>query len=126
MSSEQQPGPLVIIGGAEDREGDCLVLREFVRAAGGVKANIAVMTAATEFPEEVGETYSNAFQRLGAETVNLVHTDRRDDAEAEHNLRYAEEATGIFFTGETSLGLWSSLKAPASIASSTVATGQVW
>lgn len=99
MSSEQQPGPLVIIGGAEDREGDCLVLREFVRAAGGVKANIAVMTAATEFPEEVGETYSNAFQRLGAETVNLVHTDRRDDAEAEHNLRYAEEATGIFFTG---------------------------
>lgn len=99
MNNEQQPGPLVIIGGAEDREGDCVVLREFVRAAGGVKANIAVMTAATEFPAEVGETYARAFQRLGAETVNLVHTDRRDDAEAEHNLRYAEEATGIFFTG---------------------------
>ncbi len=99
MGTEQQSGPLVIIGGAEDREGDCLVLREFVRAAGGVNANIAVMTAATEFPEEVGETYEKAFTRLGAKVVNLVHTGRRDDSEASHNLRYAEEATGIFFTG---------------------------
>jgi cyanophycinase len=94
-----EPGLLVIIGGAEDREGDCLVLREFVRAAGGVKANIAVMTAATEFPEEVGETYTNVFKRLGAKTVNLIHTEHRDDSETDHNLRYAEEATGIFFTG---------------------------
>jgi cyanophycinase len=31
---EQQLGSLVIIGGAEDKEGDCLVLREFLRAAG--------------------------------------------------------------------------------------------
>jgi cyanophycinase len=99
METEQQAGPLVIIGGAEDREGDCLVLREFVRAAGGVNANIAVMTAATEFPEEVGETYEKAFTRLGAKVVNLVHTRRRDDSEADHNLRYAEAATGMFFTG---------------------------
>ena len=31
MGTEQQLGTLVIIGGAEDREGDCAVLREFVR-----------------------------------------------------------------------------------------------
>ncbi len=99
MDTQQQPGPLVIIGGAEDREGDCVVLREFVRTAGGVNANIAVMTAATEFPKEVGETYERAFKRLGAKVVNLVHTDHRDDSEDETNLRYAQEATGYFFTG---------------------------
>jgi cyanophycinase len=95
----QAPGPLVIIGGAEDREGDCVVLREFVRVAGGVNANIAVMTAATGYPEEVGETYNQAFKRLGAKVVNLVHTEHRDDSEDEYNLRYAQEATGFFFTG---------------------------
>jgi cyanophycinase len=99
MGTEQQPGTLLIIGGAEDRKGDCIVLREFIRAAGGIKANIAVMTAATGFPKEVGEEYTQVFKRLGAATVNLVHTECREDSEREKNLRYAEEATGIFFTG---------------------------
>ena len=34
MGAESNRGALVIIGGAEDREGDCVVLREFVRASG--------------------------------------------------------------------------------------------
>lgn len=55
MGTDSTKGPLVIIGGAEDRDGDCMVLREFVRAAGGVKAHIAVMTAATSLPKEVGD-----------------------------------------------------------------------
>jgi cyanophycinase len=60
---------LVIIGGAEDKEGDCQILREFVRRAGGTKARIAIMTAATELPREVGENYIRVFERLGAEDV---------------------------------------------------------
>lgn len=99
MGTEQNPGPLVIIGGAEDREGDCLVLREFVRAAGGVKAHIAVMTAATSLPEEVGEDYIRVFERLGADAMELVHTEQRDDSERENSLKKVERATGIFFTG---------------------------
>src|SRR5205823_5644639 len=35
MRSPRTPGPLVIIGGAEDKKGDCTILREFVRLAGG-------------------------------------------------------------------------------------------
>ncbi len=99
MGTEQKSGPLVIIGGAEDREGDCLVLREFLRAAGGVKAHIAVMTTATSLPEEVGEDYIRVFERLGAEAVELVHTEQREDSERESNLKKVERATGIFFTG---------------------------
>jgi cyanophycinase len=92
-------GQLVIIGGAEDKDADCTVLREFVRCAGGTKAKIAVMTAATSLPGEVGEDYIRVFERLGVESVRVVDTDRRDDAEREENLRTVEEATGAFFTG---------------------------
>lgn len=99
MGTEQQLGALVIIGGAEDKEGDCVVLREFVRAAGGVDAEIAVMTAATSLPGEVGDEYIRVFERLGAKRVDVVHTDRREDSEREDNLEKVKEATGIFFTG---------------------------
>ncbi|MBE9111039.1 cyanophycinase [Nodosilinea sp. LEGE 07298] len=98
-TEQQQPGPLVIIGGAEDKEGDCLVLREFIRAAGGVNARIAVMTAATSLPGEVGDEYIRVFERLGAESTEVVHTERREDAEREDGIRKVSEATGIFFTG---------------------------
>ena len=99
MGTERTRGALAIIGGAEDREGECVVLREFVRAAGGVKAHIAVMTAATSMPKEAGEDYTRIFDRLGAESVEVVHTEHRDDAERESNIRKVEDATGIFFTG---------------------------
>jgi cyanophycinase len=99
MTTESKQGPLVIIGGAEDREGDCVVLREFVRAAGGVKAHIAVMTAATSMPEEVGDDYIHIFERLGAESVEVVDTRDRKDSTREDLLEIIEQATGIFFTG---------------------------
>lgn len=99
MGTESNRGALVIIGGAEDREGDCVVLREFVRLAGGMKAHIAVMTAATSMPEEVGEDYIRIFERLGAELVEVVDTRDRDDSRREDSIRVIEQATGIFFTG---------------------------
>jgi cyanophycinase len=99
MSAELTRGPLVIIGGAEDREGECLVLRSFVRAAGGTKARIAIMTAATGYPEEVGEEYRKIFERLGAESAYPIHTEHREDSEKEAAIRMIEQASGIFFTG---------------------------
>jgi cyanophycinase len=99
MGIESTRGPLVIIGGAEDREGECIVLREFVRLAGGMQAHIAVMTAATSLPKEVGEDYIHIFKRLGAELVEVVHTERREDSSREDSLRVIGQATGIFFTG---------------------------
>ncbi|MBF2002755.1 MAG: cyanophycinase [Synechococcales cyanobacterium M58_A2018_015] len=90
---------LVIIGGAEDKEGDCQILREFVRRAGGMQARIVVMTVATGLPGEVGETYINVFNRLGVEDVQVVDTARREDASDARALEKVQQATGIFFTG---------------------------
>lgn len=92
-------GQLVIIGGAEDKQDDCTILREFVRRAGGVNARIVIMTVATELPREVGDDYTRVFERLGAEDVRIVDTVERDDASSTTYLEAIEKATGVFFTG---------------------------
>lgn len=97
--SKSQSGQLIIIGGAEDKEGECKILREFIRRAGGRNARIVVMTVATSLPGEVGSDYRYLFEKLGAETVEIVDTERREDASDERNLEVIDNATGVFFTG---------------------------
>ncbi|MBD1853774.1 cyanophycinase [Leptolyngbya sp. FACHB-711] len=92
-------GALIIIGGAEDKDGDCKILREFVRRAGGLQARIAIMTVATGSPREVGDRYTEVFRRLGVEDVRAVDTSRREDSSDRDVLSAVENATGIFFTG---------------------------
>ncbi|PSB29524.1 cyanophycinase [Stenomitos frigidus] len=99
MNSIQKRGKLVIIGGAEDKEGDCLILREFVRCAGGSKARIVVFTAASSDPQAVGENYVRVFKRIGVEDVQVLHTRDRDDVDSHQGLDFVKQATGVFFTG---------------------------
>jgi len=99
MESTKKRGQLIIIGGAEDKEGDCKILREFVRFAGGNKAKIAVLTAATSDPRKAGEDYARVFERLGVEDVHVLNTINREEADAPETLKIIEETTGAFFTG---------------------------
>lgn len=110
MAASQFNRQLVIIGGAEDRDGDCTVLREFVRRAGGVNARIVVMTVATELPREVGDDYLRVFERLGVEDVRIVDTVEREDATSSTYLEAIEKATGVFFTGGNQARITSVLK----------------
>jgi cyanophycinase len=48
MRREGERGSVVIIGGAEDRAGGAEILREFVRLAGGARANISIIATASE------------------------------------------------------------------------------
>lgn len=97
--SSPTKGQLVIIGGAEDRDGECTILREFVRRAGGIQSRIAVFTAATRMPREVGEDYRRIFERLGSERVDIVDYSSREDADREEFIEIVKGATGVFFTG---------------------------
>lgn len=99
VAPNQKYGQLVIIGGAEDKEGDCKILREFLRRAGSMEARIAVMTVATGLPGEVGAQYVDIFKRLGVGEVNVVDTERREDGEDSRALELINNATGVFFTG---------------------------
>src|SRR4028119_1324794 len=92
-------GLLFVGGGGEDKEGDCTILAEFVRLAGGRRARLVVMTVATDEPEEVGKEYQRVFRRLGAKSVRVVDVSARSDASDKKRLAALEQATGIFFTG---------------------------
>lgn len=110
MTENTTKRQLVIIGGAEDRDGDAEILREFVRRAGGMKAQIVIMTAAAELPREVGENYIRVFERLGAENVRIIDTETREDASSSTALEAIAQATGIFFTGGDQARITSILK----------------
>lgn len=109
MKLTEARGKLVIIGGAEEREGDAPILAKFVELAGGGKARIVVMTVATDKPEEVGKDYTKVFKRLGAKKVEVIDVSEREDARLEKSIRAVKEATGLFFTGGDQLHITSLL-----------------
>lgn len=100
-------GRLVIIGGAEDKSGDCLILKEVVRLAGAAAARLLVLTAATSQPEEVGMLYREVFTRLGSAQVGVLDIGARMQAEDPMLVRLVDECSGIFFTGGDQLRITS-------------------
>jgi cyanophycinase len=92
-------GPLVIVGGAEDKTGACAILRELVRLAGGASARIAVFTLASQFPREVGTIYGEVLTRLGAGHVEPVHIRQPDEADLSEVHGAVESASAVFFAG---------------------------
>ena len=105
--TQSRPGPLVIIGGAEDRDGR--ILSAFVRLAGGADAVIAILATASDEPEGTEEDYARAFKRLGAKRVETLRVLRRADAGDDDILRRAMGATGFFFAGGDQLRLTSTV-----------------
>ena len=99
MKARRAAGPLVIVGGAEDKQDDCRILREFVRLAGGAKARVVVMTVASEWPDEVGAAYSEVLQRLGAKSVQALDVRTREQASEPALVQALDKATAVFFTG---------------------------
>jgi len=102
-------GNLVIIGGAEDKYGESRILEEVVEIIGGEDARVAIMTTATQHPEEVGEEYRDIFLRLGVRETDILNINSRDDANLEDNVRRIKDATGFFFTGGDQLRITSIL-----------------
>lgn len=102
-------GKLVIIGGGEDKKGDCAILREFVRLSHGAKARLVIMTIATDEPKESAAIYKDVFKRLGVENVQAVDISLRKDAHSDEALKVIEHATGLFFTGGDQLHVTSLL-----------------
>ncbi|WP_291923868.1 cyanophycinase [Limnohabitans sp.] len=90
---------LVIVGGAEDRLQDRLILRKFTDYCGGSQARIRVITAASGDPEGVWQSYQNAFRSIGVEDVQRLAIDDRDSAHAAPLQTEILQADGIFMSG---------------------------
>ncbi|MBU7007773.1 cyanophycinase [Phosphitispora fastidiosa] len=102
-------GTLLIIGGAEDKEGKCEILREFIRLAGGPEANLVIITTATLEPDRAGKKYQGLFEQLGAGIVQALELDSREKANNRCIVEKMAKATGIFFTGGDQLRITSIL-----------------
>jgi cyanophycinase len=98
-------GPLMIIGGAEDKLRKRRVLREFVSAAGGPEARIAVIPTASSLGDEIVELYDAVFRAEGAAEVSVVRPTSREDALSEDLVNELDKASGIFMTGGNQLKL---------------------
>ncbi|MDP9356452.1 MAG: cyanophycinase [Chloroflexota bacterium] len=92
-------GPVLPIGGAEDKSVGSEILERFVALAGGDSARIAIVPTASEEAEESGEEYVGVFRDLGVAEVDWLRIGERADANGEEALRLLGEATGIFITG---------------------------
>ncbi|HEX3223274.1 MAG TPA: cyanophycinase [Nocardioides sp.] len=99
------PGPLMIIGGAEDKLHRRTILKEFVAAAGGADARIAVVPTASSLGDEVVEVYDALFRRLGAGEVRACRPESREEAHDPDLVKVLDEATGVFMTGGNQLKL---------------------
>ena len=105
----QTTGNLLIIGGNEDKDRECVILRRFITMAGERQARIAVVTTATESPREAGDEYRSLFAEFGAETVSIVYIANREAANDRQQLAALENCSGLFFTGGDQLRLTSIL-----------------
>ncbi len=95
----------MIIGGAEDKIRQRTILKEFVQAAGGERARIAVIPTASSLGPEVVEVYNALFRREGAAQVLAICPESRDDAFDAQLVSRLGDVSGIFMTGGNQLKL---------------------
>lgn len=103
--TEPVRGHLVIIGGG-DRPAS--VMQLFARLAGGDSGKVLVFPQASELPD-AGERIQRELQGLGLGEV-VVMGGNREAADADHTLRQAEGATGVYFGGGDQSRLMDSLR----------------
>lgn len=73
------------------------------------KSRLEVVTTASKIPLEVGAEYIKAFNYLGAEDVDVMHIQRRDQARSPEILERLKNADIVMFTGGDQLRLTSIL-----------------
>ena len=101
-------GHLIIIGGAEDKTGKSVILKQAKEFLDDGEV-LTVLTTATENPVEVGESYKNAFTRLGIENLQILNINTRDDANNPKTNEKIKNSKCIFFTGGDQLRITSIL-----------------
>ncbi|MDF1685110.1 MAG: cyanophycinase [Legionellaceae bacterium] len=98
-------GHLIAIGGNEDRVNDMIVLKRVIQEIKKANYKIAVITTASEMPEERGKAYYDVFTTLGAGEVTVLNIKEREQANDEKFIKMLENADCIFFVGGNQLRL---------------------
>ena len=113
-------GKLISIGGSEDKGTgiepnfepkahlqffEFGILKRILSEIKGEESRIEVITTASQIPEEVGENYLNAFGKLGAKNIGVMHIKDREDVLNPEYIKRIKKADGVMFTGGNQMRL---------------------
>lgn len=104
---EKLEGNLIIIGGAEDKNGDKKILKEVCGRLEKNKDILVIATIASEIPDELGCEYKKIFEELGIKNIRILNIRNRKDAFNVNNINIIESVSMIFFTGGDQLRITS-------------------
>ena len=105
--NDATPGPLIVIGGHEDKTGERLILRAVAeRLRGG---RLVLATIASHEPDGYFESYQDAFKDLGVTDLVELYVGDRGETHDLDKLSVLDGAGGVFFTGGDQLRISSQI-----------------
>jgi len=97
MNQVEGKGNLILIGGAEDRKEDKLILRKIVELNNA--KTVTVIPSASCYPTGVSEDYYHAFKSLGVENIQIFDIREPGEADSEKYIQEIEKSDLVFMTG---------------------------
>ncbi len=98
---------LVIIGGAEDKDGRKKILNEACQLINKDRDLLLVATVASEVQDEMKDIYNKVFKEIGVKNIEFLNIDDRKEAYLEENIEKVTLSKLIFFTGGDQLRITS-------------------
>jgi cyanophycinase len=98
-------GPLLIIGGAEEKLRQRQILSRFAALAGGSEGRVVIISTASSLGDEATDLYGTVFGSLGIGDIVGLRPVSRAEANDPVVADQLADATGVFMTGGNQLRL---------------------
>ena len=102
-------GKLIIIGGAEKRDEELVVLKAIAEEIRRKRSPLLLVTAATYAPENGADEYIRILNELGVREVEVLEIPHRDAAYEAANVEKVKNTSCIYFTGGDQLRITSQI-----------------
>ncbi len=92
-------GPVMVIGGAEDKVRDKVILSRFAKFAEGQHGKVVVISTASSLGDQATQMYRALFADMGIGKVVGVRPEEREEADDPKIAAMLRDATGVYLTG---------------------------
>ena len=86
------------------------ILKEMLLTMRGPDSQVAIITAASEVPQEIAQDYVSALGELGCNNIMPLHFENRDEADKQEHLHYITKCNIVLFTGGDQIKLVNKLR----------------
>ena len=106
-NTKRNTGTLIIIGGHEDKEGECVILKEVAKHV--KDGSLIIATVASEEPEDYFAEYQKAFAKLNINGLTHLYIKDRAETADSDKIKQLDNVNGIFFSGGDQLRISSQI-----------------